>query len=322
MIKKNIFIVPNEEHNSRIDKCIRRNLGSINQSVLEKSLREKLILLDGKKVKSSQKVQVSQKILYKESLFIRNKDEQFSNKKVEKKYYIDLLKMTLIRETDNWIAINKPNKIAVQGGTNQKIYIDKLLQYISDGKYKLVHRLDKDTSGILLIAKNLNSAQKINTFFKENKIYKLYVAVVSPPPQQNQGYIQTKIDKEKTKDFKKMYNSNEDGKLSKTYFKVYRKMNNYALLGLQPLTGRTHQLRVHMNHIGCSIVGDRKYNIRKSNNNSKELLKLHAYIMKLPTEKTIKANLPKHFMEFLYNNKINVNLDLINKKFLKRENYE
>ena len=323
MIKnKIIFIVPNEENNSRLDRCLRRNLGSINQSVLEKSLRDKLILLNGKKAKSSKKVLVGQQITYDEALFSKKNKEYFFDKNIENKFYIDLFKKILIKETVKWLVLNKPNKIAVQGGTKQKIFIDKLLKIVSNKNFKLVHRLDKETSGILMIAKNLKSAQEINEFFKQKKIFKLYVAIITPPPKKNSGMIETKIDKENSENYRKMYNSDNKGKLAKTFYKIYKKKNNFALVGLHPLTGRTHQLRVHMNYIGCSIVGDTKYDIYNSNDNSKELLKLHAFMMKLPNEELIEANLPEHFKNFLNNKNIKIEINLIKKDFLKRKSYE
>ncbi len=319
MIKnKVIFIVPNEENNSRLDRCLRRNLGSINQSILEKSLRDKLILLNGKKVKSSEKVLVGQEISYDKSLFTKNNKEHFTNKTIENQFYVKLFKKILIKETEDWIALNKPNNIAVQGGTKQKIFIDELLKIVSNNNFKLVHRLDKETSGILIIAKNLTSAKQINKFFKEKQIYKFYVAIVTPPPKKNSGIIETKIEKKIFENYRKMYNSDVKGKLAKTFYKIYKKNNNYALVGLHPLTGRTHQLRVHMNYIGCSIVGDSKY----GDKNSKELLKLHAFMIKLPNQEIIKADLPEHFENFLNNKNIKIEINLIKKDFLKRKSYE
>lgn len=323
MIKnKVIFIVPIEENNSRLDRCLRRNLGSINQSILEKSLRDKLILLNGKKVKSSEKVLVGQEISYDNALFTKNNKEHFTNKNIENQFYVKLFQKILIKETEDWIALNKPNNIAVQGGTKQKIFIDKLLKIVSNNNFKLVHRLDKETSGMLIIAKNLTTAKQINKFFKQKQIYKFYVAIVTPPPKKNSGIIETKIDKENFENYRKMYNSDVKGKLAKTFYKIYKKNNNYALVGLYPLTGRTHQLRVHMNYIGCSIVGDSKYGNKNSNKTSKELLKLHAFMIKLPNEETIKANLPEHFKNFLNNKNIKIEINLIKKDFLKRKSYE
>ena len=167
MNKLEQFVIPESEDKSRLDRCLRRNLGEINQSLLEKSLRNKHILLNGKKAKASDKIEKDQVITYEVSLFLKRKKESFKMSKNKKSFYLDLYKKILVKESANWIILNKPNQIAVQGGTGQKKNIDELLKSISnDFQLKLVHRLDKDTSGILVIAKNLKTAKNFHDYFK------------------------------------------------------------------------------------------------------------------------------------------------------------
>ena len=124
MNKLEQFIIPENEDQSRLDRCLRRNLGKINQSLLEKSLRNKHILLNGKKAKASDKIEKDQVITYEASLFLRRKEVYSTISKNKKIFYLNLYKKTLIKENINWIILNKPNKIAVQGGTGQKTNID------------------------------------------------------------------------------------------------------------------------------------------------------------------------------------------------------
>ncbi len=317
------FIIPESEDKSRLDRCLRRHLGEINQSLLEKSLRNKYILLNGKKAKSSDKIEKDQVITYEASLFLKRKKviSTISNKK--KFFYLNLYKKTLLKENINWIVLNKPNQIAVQGGTGQKKNIDELLKSISnDNQFKLVHRLDKDTSGILVIAKNLKTAKNFNDYFKNKRIIKLYLAIVSPPPLKNQQYIASKIEKSSFLNVRKMKTSNNSGKFAKTYMKTLVKNSKYAIVLLNPITGRTHQLRVHMNYIGCSIIGDKKYKLNKNFQDNENFLKLHSYILKFPKEKFIKAPLPEHFINFIKENKLDIDLEKIEKDFEKEFKYE
>ncbi len=314
MKKLEQFIIPESEDKSRLDRCLRRNLGEINQSLLEKSLRNKYILLNGKKAKASDKIEKNQIISYEASLFLNGKKVYSEISKNKKSFYLDLYKKTLIKENKNWIILNKPNKIAVQGGTGQNKNIDELLKIISNGcQFKLVHRLDKDTSGILVIAKNLKTAKIFHDFFKNKRITKLYLAVTSPPPSKNEQYITSNIEKSSFSAVRKMTISDVKGKFAKTYMKTLVKNSKYALVLLFPITGRTHQLRVHMNYIGCSIIGDKKYKLNENFQDNENFLKLHSYIIKFPKENFIKAPLPEHFINFIKENKLYINLEKIDK---------
>ena len=323
MKKLEKFIIPESEDKSRLDRCLRRNLGEINQSLLEKSLRNKHILINGKKAKASDKIEKNQIITYEASLFLKSMKVFSTISKNKKSFYLDLYKKTLIKENENWIILNKPNKIAVQGGTGQNKNIDELLRSISnDYQFKLVHRLDKDTSGILVIAKNLKTAKIFHDYFKNKKVIKLYLTIISPPPSKNEQYISSNIEKSSFLNMRKMKTSDTQGKFAKTYMKTLVKNSKYALVLLYPITGRTHQLRVHMNHIGCSIIGDNKYKLNENFQDNENFLKLHSYIIKFPNEDCIKAPLPEHFVNFMKKNKLDIDLKKIEKDFEKEFKYE
>ena len=160
--------IPEKEHGTRLDRCVRRLLGQLNQSLLEKFLRSGMILLDGKKAKSSTKVSYGQELNYSQKLSF---DKPYQVKKISEyneKYYKNLFKKIFIKETTEYIAINKPGGLAVQGGSKQKFHIDDMLKCISNDNIllKLVHRIDKDTSGLLLLAKDNKAAKKLTSFFK------------------------------------------------------------------------------------------------------------------------------------------------------------
>ncbi len=300
-----IIKVDNQYDNVRLDRFLRGVVGPINQAVLEKALRQKNILINNKKAKSSERLEIGQIISYSKYIFIENskKEKLVSNEEV--KFYKNLFKQIVISNSENMIVLNKPNNIAVQGGTNQKFHIDNFLKANFNNLKetpKLVHRLDKDTSGLLLIAKNLITARSLTKMFKEGNILKIYYALVSPCPPKNEGTINLNIDKRSSFNENKMFVSNETGKNSLTKYVVIDNIHNeLALVALYPITGRTHQLRLHMNYLGCPIIGDKKYFDKslKKNITTDKNLKLHAAILKIPKKNIFKAELPKHFSDTL-----------------------
>ena len=187
--------VPNSENGSRFDRCLRRLLGYINQPLLEKSLRLGLILLDKKKTKSSFKVKTGQIIFYSSEIKFENIDikKDFDNQ--TKIYYRNLYNKIFIKETEEYLALNKPSGLAVQGGSSQKYHIDGMLRCLfnENNTPKLIHRIDKDTSGLLLVAKNQQTAMKFSKYFQKRKIIKTYLAIVSHCPKNEKGTIDLPI---------------------------------------------------------------------------------------------------------------------------------
>ncbi len=313
--------IPEKEHGTRLDRCIRRLLGQLNQSLLEKFLRSGMILLNGKKAKSSTKVFYGQELNYSPKLSF---DKPYQVKKISeynKTYYKNLFKKIFIKETSEYIAINKPSGLAVQGGSKQKFHVDDMLKCISANNIslKLVHRIDKDTSGLLLLAKENKVAKKFTSFFKDQKIIKTYLAIVSPCPNDDRGTIDLPLSKSGKKGYQRMSVDQNMGKRAITVYKVLDKVGSrVALVALFPKTGRTHQLRVHLEYINAPIVGDNKYRglsevfmsshnlpehkklsqIKWIPNNIKNL-QLHAYSIRIPESETITAEVSEDFKQNL-----------------------
>jgi RluA family pseudouridine synthase len=209
----------------------------------------------------------------------------------------------------------------VQGGSKQKFHVDDMLKCISTDKVslKLVHRIDKDTSGLLLLAKENKVAKKFTSFFKDRKIIKTYLAIVSPCPNDDRGTIDLPLSKSGTKGYQRMSVDQNMGKRAITEYKVLDKVGSrVALVALFPKTGRTHQLRVHLEYINAPIVGDNKYRglsevymssqnlpehkklsqIKWIPNNIKNL-QLHAYSIRIPESETITAEVSEDFKQNL-----------------------
>ena len=311
------LVIPTSEDGSRLDRCIRRILGNINQGLLEKHLRSGFILLDNKKVKSSEKVKSGQLLQYSEKINFSNSTTDRKLNQVSENFYKTLYDQIYIKENDNYIALNKPSGLAVQGGSGIKYNIDEMLKYkFGNNKTpKLIHRIDKDTSGLLLVAKDQISAKKFANYFKERKILKVYLALVSPVPKKESGTINSSLIKSGIEGNQKMIIDNDNGKVAITEYKVLNDIGSrVGLIALYPKTGRTHQLRVHLESINAPIMGDRKYkglsdvyssalnlpghknvsNIKWKPDNIKNL-QLHAYCITLPSGETIEAPITDEF---------------------------
>ena len=283
----------------RLDKWLKKRF-KLTQSFIEKNLRRGLIKVNNRKIKASQKV------LCGDIISIENFSEKnFSNIRIKKTSknisgeFINKFKSSIIYENKDFIVINKWNDIATQGGSKINISINEIIKFISD-EYNLVHRLDKDTSGLLIISKNYKSSKIFGKMFKDQQIEKYYLAICQGIPKNLNSNLKLKII-DKKNPTKSSY--------SFTKYKVLIKKNKISIILFSPKTGKTHQLRIVSKRLGCPIVGDKKYNINI--NNTKEKLKLNASRLKFNfknKEYIFTSNLPIHFSNYLKNNQIKFNI--------------
>jgi 23S rRNA pseudouridine955/2504/2580 synthase len=216
--------------------------------------------------------------------------------------------MVLARARD-WFMLNKPPGLATQGGTKTVQHLDRLLDGLADEggqRPKLVHRLDKDTSGVLLIARSARAAGHFTKAFAGRTARKVYWALITGVPSADEGMIDAPLAKQPGTGGEKMHVDEENGLPAKTRYRLIdRAGNRAAWVELQPLTGRTHQLRAHMAAIGHPIVGDAKYGGAEAflTGGISRKLHLHARRLKIegldgkPIDQT--AELPSHFAESL-----------------------
>ena len=282
----------------RIDKWIRNELTKIPQSLIEKDLRNGKIKVNKKKIKSSYKLVKNDKIyLYNFS---------YKNFSIDKKKFIpkkNIIKETekdIIENNDNFIIINKTAGLPVQGGTKISENVTNILSnsiYFKDLKPYIVHRIDKDTSGILIIAKNRETAQQLTSLFRIRKIHKSYLALSFGEIDKEKNILDNNLIRYEGK--KKVIER------AITHYDTIDKNNKYTFFKLKPITGRKHQIRKHLTDIGYPIVGDNKYFFKKQSKNKN--LMLHAYEIKfmLNNKKyTFKASIPKYFKDFLIKNNL------------------
>lgn len=267
---KRIKISP-DDIGSRIEKFLAKNV--LGFSLAQKLIRKRQILVNDQKVKIGYKLQKNDQILMP-NIQVTSK---ISKKNPISKENIAKITKNIIFQDENIIAIDKLSGIATQGGSGIKFSIDDVLPYLKFGNEqtpRLVHRLDKDTSGILLIARNRQITDVLLQKFKNKEINKTYLALISGIPSKKMGEINLPLLKKYQGKNEKIY-VDENGKEAITKYKILNSKDNISLIELHPITGRTHQLRVHMKEIGHPILGDYKYGKRGQSDFKR--LALHAY---------------------------------------------
>ncbi len=295
-----LYTVEKDYQNSRFDKWFKAKVINLPQSLIEKIIRLNKVKVNKMRVKSSYRVQFGDNVeIYNISKFKANDKIRISKYKPSKKE-VNTYDDYIIENNENFIVINKPSGIAVQSGTKSfKNIIDVLknTKYFKNYKPYIVHRLDKETSGVLIIAKTREYAQLFTSLFRIRKIHKTYLALTH-------GKISKS--KDTLKDNLVFYENNKKIiQKAISHLKVLKYSNDYSYIELNPITGRKHQLRKQLYNIGNPIVGDDKYFINKKINmksiKSKNLM-LHAYKIKFMINNiqyNFKARYTKEFEEFL-----------------------
>ena len=297
---KNIKILNNL--NLRLDKYLKNKYTSLTQGFIEKNIRKKNILINNSTTKANYLVKFNDdlKILNFHETLYKNKIIFKKNIEVSKEILAEF-KKSILFENNDFIVLNKWSQIATQGGSKIKTSIDHIIKNINSN-YRLVHRLDKETSGLLLIAKNLNYAKKLSYLFKQKEITKFYIALCEGVPKNNDSQVKLEI---KTKKLKI-----ED---TLTNYKVLNKNKSISSIIFNPQTGKTHQLRIVSKNLGCPIVGDKKYNVYSKYTN--ENLMLHAFALRFKINMKkfeFISNLPDDFLNFIKKNNLKINKDLKN----------
>lgn len=248
--------VSEDEDGQRLDRFLQKHLKGTPFGLLQKLMRSGQIRVDSKRVKAATRIAMGQ------SVRIPPMEDKFEDDQKVSKRDAEFMRSLVIYDDGDILAINKPAGIATQGGTNINRHIDGLLDALIDKKGvrpRLVHRLDKDTSGVLLLARSSDMARKIGKIFQGRDIRKIYWAITVPAPEINSGEIKAPLLKAGGIGNEKMV-VHEDGQHAVTLFDIIERAHKQlAFVAFWPRTGRTHQIRVHANHMGCPILGDGKY---------------------------------------------------------------
>tara|TARA_B100000989_G_scaffold294163_1_gene272723 strand:- start:11 stop:958 length:948 start_codon:yes stop_codon:yes gene_type:complete len=255
------FTVTEEDSDIRLDRWFKRNQPGVPHGVLQKALRKGQIRLDGKKAEARTRVEAGQVISLRHIDLAEAKAEAKEKRAQLNAHESKEAQAWVIYKDAEVIAINKPAGLAVQGGSKQRDHVDArlpALQFDAKDPPRLVHRLDKDTSGVLLLARSAKVAGGLAEAFAARNTQKVYWALVHGVPEMREGEIESRLEKSGGH-YEKMQSS-ADGKKAITQYRVVEQLGTrLAWMELQPVTGRTHQLRVHMAELGHPIVGDAKY---------------------------------------------------------------
>ena len=302
------FTVSAEDDGIRLDRWFKRNLPDARFNTVSRWARTGQLRIDGKRATPGDRVEAGQIIRVPPA---DPEGEERPKPKPERPTLsqdeIAYVNEMVIHADPAAFVVNKPPGLATQGGTKTNVHLDRLLDGLpgaDENRPKLVHRLDKDTSGVLLIARTPRAAAYFSKSFSGRTARKVYWALVVGVPEVKDGFIDLPIGKQFGTGGEKMCVDEEQGLPSRTRYRlIERAGNRTAWVELQPFTGRTHQLRVHMAAIGHPIVGDGKYGGQDAFLTGAISRKLHLHARRLRIDHPeggrvdVTADLPPHFAE-------------------------
>ncbi|KEG16775.1 RluA family pseudouridine synthase [Bartonella bacilliformis] len=312
MVNIKIKNVEEDENGMRLDRWFKVHYPGLGFGYLQKILRSGQVRVDGGRVKANMRLVTGQSIRVP-SFFIESKRNiSITSKVISQQDDGDLLKKMLLYEDPKIFVFNKPAGLAVQGGSGLTRHVDGMLEAWRNKKGekpRLVHRLDRETSGLLVVARSRSAAQALTAAFRTREMKKIYWALVRGVPRKKQEKISTWMAKETTAQGDKMRvceHGELDANHAVSYYRILdTRARALSWLEMEPYTGRTHQLRVHASHIGHPIIGDSKYFFSDSNwelpGGMQNRLHLHARRIRIPHPSggilDITAPLPPHMVQ-------------------------
>ena len=304
-----IFIVEEDDDGIRLDRWFKRHMPEVSFNLVSRWARTGQLRLAGKRAVPGDRIEAGEEIRIPPLETVPSRPPRTQPKRErltadEEQFVRDMV----IYADENAFVLNKPPGLATQGGTKTVQHLDRLLDGLAgeNGRPKLVHRLDKDTSGALLVARSAGSAGHFAKAFSGRTARKVYWALVVGVPDAEEGLIDAPLAKQPGTGGEKMHVDDKNGLPAKTRWRLIdRAGNRAAWVELQPLTGRTHQLRAHMASIGHPIVGDAKYGGAEAFLTGGISRKLHLHARRIRIDAPDKgavdvvAELPMHISESL-----------------------
>ncbi|RVT92697.1 RluA family pseudouridine synthase [Sphingomonas crocodyli] len=304
------FTIAQDDDGIRLDRWFKRHMPDTSFNIVSRWARTGQLRIDGKRVAPGDRIEAGQvlRVPPPEATLVPTAAAKPKRVRAPLSAEDTELAQSLVIHRDRQaIVINKPPGLATQGGTKTERHVDGLLdalQFEAEGRPKLVHRLDKDTSGVLLIARSANAAGHFAKAFSSRTARKVYWALIAGVPSIDDGMIELPIAKQPGTGGEKMHVDEKEGSPARTRYRVIDRIGNRACwVELQPYTGRTHQLRVHMAAIGHPIVGDGKYGGAEAFLSGGVSRKMHLHARRLKVDHPdggqidVVASLPQHFTE-------------------------
>jgi 23S rRNA pseudouridine955/2504/2580 synthase len=269
--------IDEDHHGQRIDNFLFAQLKGVPKSRVYRILRKGEIRVNKKRVKAEYKLQSGDSLRIP-PIRIAAKEEQLDIGKLNK---VQSLESAIIHETNQFILINKPSGIAVHGGSGLSFGLIEALRALRPREkfLELVHRLDKDTSGCLLIAKRRTYLIHFQDQLRKRTMKKEYLAVVTGNWESRNNRITAALKKNQPASGERYVTVDKDGKPSETLFKCLKDFKGFSLIKAMPKTGRTHQIRVHAKYAGCSLLGDAKYSDVLKNADLMKKLNLKTFLL-------------------------------------------
>lgn len=255
------MIISKDDHDQRLDRWLKKAFPAMGFGQVQKLIRTGQIRINGSRAKADSRLSEGDELRLPPILANADKPKPPSFNKADR----DFIKSLILFEDAHIIALNKPPGLAVQGGSKTRRHIDGMMESMAKNgvRPRLVHRLDKDTSGVLMLAKTAEAARELTHAFQSHGVEKTYWAITAPVPPQSSGTIDARLDKSPARKDggEMMVHDPDNGKKAVTNFEVIdRAGKTCAFVAFYPRTGRTHQIRVHAALIGAPLLGDRKYN--------------------------------------------------------------
>ncbi len=305
----NLTSVSEKDEGMRLDRWLKVNAASLPRSLIEKGLRKGWIKVNGKRAVINTELHAHDVVGLSNHLTEVGAGDGKAHTKRFSAAELAWIDKAILHHDNEMIIINKPSGLAVQSGSGQSKSIDEMMRTWAgdDNAPRLVHRLDRDTSGVLVLARTAAAAKRLGQLFATQQADKTYLALVVGVPKKKAATIDVPLAKTingRDSGMEKMH-EDEGGKEAITEYRVIEAYaNKLAWVELKPITGRMHQLRVHMAHIGHPIVGDGKYGGTAAFVQGLDIdakLHLHAEMITLPKPDksmlTIKAPLPPHMQK-------------------------
>lgn len=290
--------ISQDDDGQRLDRWLKKNVEEMSFVMAQKLIRTGQIRVDGKRVKPDTRLEAGQEIRLPPMDERPEKQDGYRLREDD----AEMIIKAVLYDDGEILAINKPAGIATQGGMNIERHIDGMLEALitKDGvKPRLVHRLDKDTSGVLLLARSADMARKLGKMFQGRDMRKIYWAITCPPPSDAEGEIKAPLIKgTHGPDKDKMIVDEKEGQKAYTNYEVMEIAGRQAaFVAFMPKTGRTHQIRVHAAHKGFPLLGDKKYGQQAAIEGPGITQRLHLHARSLEfrhpvTGKTLKLQAP------------------------------
>jgi len=255
------YEVSEEYDDSRLDNCLISKLKYLPKSKIYSIIRKGEVRVNGSRCKPHKKLSLGDVVRIPPHTIKQNEP------KIASKSLVDIVRNNIIYNENSILVINKPVGLASHGGSGISLGLIETVRQI-DAKFnkaQLVHRLDKETSGCIVLALRRSVLRKLNQELREGRVEKKYIAVIKGQWPENISLVESNLKKNISISGERMVKVDSSGKESKTLFNLIDKTNSVSLIGCKLLTGRTHQIRVQVSNLGYPIIGDKKYGNDETN---------------------------------------------------------